>query len=96
MGARAGWRVDGTLWGGTIYLAGVPYALGLDPDLGRLYVSFAPELDDPRQVLVYRIPARTILARRRARGHGGPDGGGGIGANPLPITSLPPTQQTTA
>ncbi len=75
---------DSVLWGQTIYPAGMPYALGLDPDLGRLYVSFAPELTDPRQVLVYRIPEEgPSLLTAVLVGHGGPDGGGGIGVNPL-------------
>jgi YVTN family beta-propeller protein len=52
-------------------------------NLGRLYVSFSPGGHDPRQVLVYRIPITgpswlgSVLV-----GHGGPDGGGGIAANP--------------
>jgi YVTN family beta-propeller protein len=75
---------NGILWDQTIYPAGMPYALGLDADLGRLYVSFAPELDDPRQVLVYRIPEEgPSLLTAVIVGHGGPDGGGGIGVNPL-------------
>jgi YVTN family beta-propeller protein len=80
--------VDGAtntvLWDQTIHPAGVPYALGIDPDLGRLYVAFASVLDDPRQVLVYRIPASgpSLLATLKV-GYGGPDGGGGIAANPI-------------
>ena len=79
--------VDGAthsvLWDQTVYPAGEPYALGIDPDLGRLYVSFAPEPNDPRQVLVYRIPSTgpSLLAALNV-GHGGPDGGSGIAANP--------------
>ena len=66
------------------YPDGMPYALGLDPGLGQLYVAFAPEADDPRQVLVYRVPATgpSLLATVDV-GHGGPDGGGGVVANPM-------------
>ena len=71
------------LWGQTIWPGGTPYALGIDPGLGQLYVSFSPEPDDPRQVLVYRIPAGgPSLLTAVLVGHGGADGGGGIAANP--------------
>ena len=74
------------LWGQTAYPGGIPYALGIDPGLGRLYVSFAADPADPtqpRQVLVYRIPTTgpSLLSTVHA-GQGGPDGGGGIAANP--------------
>lgn len=80
--------VDGAtntiLWGQTIYPVGTPYALGIDPGLNRLYVSFSPEADNPRQVLVYRIPdTGPSLLTAVLVGHGGADGGGGIAANPL-------------
>ena len=80
--------VDGTantvLWDQSIHPDGVPYALGIDPAPGRLYISFASVLDDPRQVLVYRIPASgpSLLATLKV-GYGGPNGGGGIAANPI-------------
>jgi YVTN family beta-propeller protein len=68
----------------TAYLEGMPYVLGIDPNLGRLYVSYAPELDNPRQVLVYRIPPEgPSLLTAVLVGNGGADGGGGIGVNPL-------------
>jgi YVTN family beta-propeller protein len=68
----------------TVYLQGMPYVLGIDPNLGRLYVSYAPELDNPRQVLVYRIPPEgPSLLTAVLVGNGGADGGGGIGVNPL-------------
>lgn len=72
-------------WDETIYLAGAPYALGIDPALSQLYVPFAGDPSDPlapRQVLVYRVPA--ILPAPRgvvAVKPGGPDGGGGVAAN---------------
>jgi YVTN family beta-propeller protein len=68
----------------TVYLVGTPYALGIDPNLGRLYVSYAPELDNPRQVLAYRLPPEgPSLVSAVLVGNGGADGGGGIGVNPL-------------
>ena len=68
----------------TVHLDGMPYVLDVDPDLGRLYVSYAPELDNPRQVLVYRIPPEgPSLLSAVLVGNGGADGGGGIGVNPL-------------
>ncbi len=75
------------LWSQTTYPGGEPFALGIDPGLGQLYVSFAPNPGDPaqpNQVLTYRIPATgpsllsTVLV-----GRGGPAGGGGIGVNPV-------------
>ena len=72
------------LWGQTINPDGAPYALGIDPGLERLYVSFAPVQDDPSQVLVYRIPVTgPSLTGSVLVGHGGPDGGGGVAANPI-------------
>jgi YVTN family beta-propeller protein len=75
------------LWDQTAYPGGTPYTLGIDPGLGRLYVSFAADLSDPtqpRQVLVYRIPSTgpSLLTAVNV-GIGGPDGGGGIAANPV-------------
>ena len=68
----------------TVHLNGMPYVLGIDPGLGRLYVSYAPELDNPRQVLVYRLPPEgPSLLSAVLVGNGGADGGGGIGVNPL-------------
>ena len=80
--------VDGAtntvLWDQTVYPGGMPYALGIDPSLGQLYVSFAPELDNPRQVLVYRISSEGLsLLSTVLVGSGGSDGGGGIVASPL-------------
>lgn len=73
------------LWGQRADLSGIPYALGIDPALNRLYVSYAPEpeLDNPRQVLVYRIPdtGPSLYAAVAVR-PGGPDGGGGVVASP--------------
>lgn len=70
-------------WGERVNLVGTPYALGINPTLNRLYVSYAPEDDNPRQVLVYRIPATgPSLLTAVLVGDGGPDGGGGIDANP--------------
>jgi YVTN family beta-propeller protein len=74
------------LWNETIWLAGTPYALGNDPALGQLYVSFTGDPNDtlaPRNVLVFRVPATLpapfgVVAVKP----GGPDGGGGIAANP--------------
>jgi YVTN family beta-propeller protein len=67
-----------------IRLDGMPYTLGIDSGLGRLYVSFAPEIVNPRQVLAYRIPPEgPSLVTAVAVGDGGPQGGGGIGVNPL-------------
>ena len=72
------------LWSQTINLDGAPYALGIDPGLERLYVSFAPVQDDPSQVLVYRIPATgPSLTGSVPVDHGGSDGGGGVAANPI-------------
>jgi YVTN family beta-propeller protein len=74
------------IWNETIWLTGSPYALGIDPGLGQLYVPYAEDLSDPlapRQVLVYRVPS--ILPAPLAVvpvGAGGPDGGGGVMANP--------------
>lgn len=74
------------IWNETIWLNGSPYALGIDPGLGQLYVPYAEDLSDPlapRQVLVYRVPS--ILPAPLAVvpvGAGGPDGGGGVMANP--------------
>jgi YVTN family beta-propeller protein len=70
----------------TIYPGGIPYALGINTGLRRLYVSFAPEPDDPdpRQVLVYRLPSEEpSLLTAVLVGHGGTDGGGGIAVNPV-------------
>ncbi len=65
------------------YTTGTPYALGINPDLNRLYVSYAPENNNPRQVLVYRIPdTGPSLLTAVLVGNGGADGGGGIAANP--------------
>ena len=58
------------LWDQTIHPGGAPYALGIDPGLERLYVSFAPVPDDPSQVLVYRIPDYGAIAD--GLGAGGP------------------------
>lgn len=70
-------------WGDTVNLVGTPYALGINPGLNRLYVSYAPENDNPRQVLVHRIPdTGPSLLTAVLVGNGGPDGGGGIAANP--------------
>ncbi len=70
-------------WGETAYMTGTPYALGINPGLNRLYVSYAPENDNPRQVLVYRIPSTgPSLLTAVLVGNGGADGGGGIAANP--------------
>ncbi len=70
-------------WGERVNLVGTPYALGINPTLNRLYVSYAPEDDNPRQVLVYRIPnTGPSLLTAVLVGDGGPDGGGGIDANP--------------
>lgn len=70
-------------WGERVNLVGTPYALGINPALNRLYVSYAPEDDNPRQVLVYRIPnTGPSLLTAVLVGNGGPDGGGGIDANP--------------
>jgi YVTN family beta-propeller protein len=72
------------LWEQTAYPGGMPYALGIDVSLRRLYAAFAPEPDDPRQVLAYRIPVEgPSLLGAALVGHGGPDGGGGVAANPL-------------
>ena len=72
------------LWDQTIHPGGTPYALGIDPGLERLYVSFAPLPDDPSQVLAYRIPATgPSLTGAVLVGHGGADGGGGVAANPI-------------
>jgi YVTN family beta-propeller protein len=73
------------LWHQTAYPGGMPYALGIDPGLGQLYVSFAPDPGDPNQpnqVLVYRIPASgpSLLSTVHV-GNGGATGGGGIAAN---------------
>jgi len=83
--------VDGAsnaiLWGQTAYPGGEPFALGIDPGLNQLYVSFASNPSDPaqpNQVLVYQIPTTgpalrsTVLVSR-----GGPNGGGGIGVSPV-------------
>lgn len=72
------------LWGQTVsYPDGMPYALGIDASLGRLYASYAPETTNPRQVLVYRIPDEgPSLLTAVLVGNGGTDGGGGIVANP--------------
>jgi len=61
----------------------IPYALGINTGLRRLYVSFAPEPDDPdpRQVLVYRSRREPSLLTAVLVGHGGTDGGGGIAVN---------------
>ena len=68
----------------TINPGGTPYALGIDPGLERLYVSFAPVPDDPTQVLVYRIPITgPSLTGSVLVGHGGSDGGGGVATNPI-------------
>ena len=81
--------VDGAtnaiLWDQTAYPGGTPYALGIDPALGRLYASFAGDPVDPmqpRQVLVYRIPATgpSLLTAVNV-GRGGSNGGGGIAVN---------------
>ena len=69
------------------YLGGIPYALGIDPGLDQLYVSFAGDPSDPlapRQVLVFRVPSiapspiGSVLV-----GAGGSDGGGGVLVNPI-------------
>ncbi len=74
------------LWDETIWLPGTPYALGNDPALGRLYVAYANDPNDPlapRHVRVFRVPANmpaewgTVTVQP-----GGPNGGGGIVANP--------------
>jgi YVTN family beta-propeller protein len=74
------------LWDETIWLPGTPYALGNDPALGRLYVAYANAPNDPlapRHVRVFRVPANmpaewgTVTVKA-----GGPNGGGGIVANP--------------
>ncbi len=71
-------------WEQRVNLLGTPYALGINPGLNRLYVSYAPENDNPRQVLVYRIPATgPSLLAIVPTGNGGPYGGGGIDANPV-------------
>ena len=82
------WTIDGAsnsvLWGQLIYPGGTPYALAVDRALGRLYVAFAPEGDNPRQVLVYRLPeTEPSLLTAVLVGNGGADGGGGVVANPL-------------
>ena len=68
------------------YLGGMPYALGIDPGLGQLYVSFAGDPSDPlapRQVLVFRVPSICPSPIGSVPvGAGGPDGGGGVVANP--------------
>ena len=79
-----GWGVEHGRVGQTIYPAGTPYALGIDPALNQLYVSFSPAADDPHQVLVYRIPdSGPSLLTALLVGHGGADGGGGVVANPV-------------
>ena len=81
------WTIDGAanavMWDRLIYPGGTPYALAVDALLGRLYVSFAPEGDNPRQVLVYRLPeTEPSLLTAVLVGNGGADGGGGVVANP--------------
>ena len=82
------WTVDGltnaVLWDQLITPGGTPYALAVDAGLGQLYMSFAPAGENPRQVLVYRLPetAPSLLTAVLV-GNGGPDGGGGVAANPL-------------
>ena len=77
---------NNVLWDQTAYPGGMPYALGIDPDLGRLYVSFASDPSDPtqpNQVLVYRIPTTgPSLLSAVLVGRGGPEGGSGVAANP--------------
>lgn len=74
---------NGVRWSETAYTTGTPYALGINPDLNRLYVSYAPEDNNPRQVLVYRIPnTGPSLLTAVLVGNGGADGGGGIAVNP--------------
>jgi len=77
---------NAVLWNETIWLPGMPYALGADPALGRLYVSYVNDPNDPlapRHVMVFRVPADLpapwgIVTVQP----GGPDGGGGIIASP--------------
>jgi YVTN family beta-propeller protein len=81
------WTIDGAtnavMWDQLIYPGGTPYALAVDAVIGRLYVSFAPEADNPRQVLVYRLPdTEPSLLTTVLVGNGGADGGGGVVANP--------------
>lgn len=77
---------NSVLWSQTAYPGGEPFALGINPGLGRLYVSFAPPgsaADGPTQVLAYHIPAGgPSLLTAVLVGRGGLDGGGGIAANP--------------
>jgi YVTN family beta-propeller protein len=74
------------LWNETIWLSGMPYALGNDPARGRLYVSYAENPSDPlapQQVLVYRVPANLPGESGAVSVKpGGADGGGGIVTNP--------------
>ena len=69
----------------TVKTDGTPYALASSPELGRLYVVLAPypDLENPRQVAVYQIPAGgpAWLATVKV-GAGGSQGGGGIAINP--------------
>lgn len=66
----------------TVQTGGEPYALGMDAAARRLYVSYAPQAKNPRQVLAYRLQdsglewVGSILV-----GDGGPNGGGGVGVN---------------
>jgi YVTN family beta-propeller protein len=63
--------------------SGVPYALGIDPGLRKLYLSYAPEGDNPREVRAYNISTGGLgHSMTVAVGTGGSDGGGGVVANP--------------
>lgn len=78
--------VDGAsnavLGGMTIFPGGEPYALEIDPGLRRLYVSFAPEGDNPRQLLAYSLWATgPVMDGSTQVGNGGPEGGCGVAVN---------------
>ncbi len=67
-----------------VSLSGEPYALAFDTAARRLYVSYAPESGNPRQLLAYRAATAGLSSAGGILiGNGGPNGGAGVAVNPL-------------
>jgi YVTN family beta-propeller protein len=65
-----------------VSLTGEPYAMSLNAAGRRLYVSYAPEYSNPRQVLAYRVSGTALQWLGTASvGNGGTNGGGGMAVN---------------